>query len=236
MKTVNDIREYFKNELKEERFTTDKTGAQTIEMIGASFLADEPSIFGTPSEKYIAAELAWYESGSTNVNDIYGPERDAPAAWKYAADKHGNINSNYGHLIFSKKYHSQFANAAKELIDNPDSRRAMMVYNRPSIWAEYDENGKSDFICTNAVSYAIRDNKLHVVVQMRSNDVVFGYKNDYAWARYVQDKLVRKINRHHRTFSDAWTVGQTLALTAGDITWQVMNLHCYERHFHLVKS
>tara|TARA_R110002167_G_scaffold61562_1_gene173772 strand:- start:12530 stop:13237 length:708 start_codon:yes stop_codon:yes gene_type:complete len=235
MKTVNDIREYFKNELKEERFTTDKTGAQTIEMIGASFLADEPSIFGTPSEKYIASELAWYESGSTNINDIYGPQYSPPAAWKYAADKHGNINSNYGHLIFSKKYHSQFANVAKELIDNPDSRRAMMVYNRPSIWAEYDENGKSDFICTNAVSYAIRDNKLHVVVQMRSNDVVFGYKNDYAWARYVQDKLVRKINRHHRTFSDAWTVGQTPALTAGDITWQVMNIHCYERHFDLVK-
>ena len=61
MKTVNDIREYFKNELKEERFTTDKTGAQTIEMIGASFLANEPSIFGTPSEKYIASELKGFE-------------------------------------------------------------------------------------------------------------------------------------------------------------------------------
>lgn len=235
MKTVNDIREYFKNELKEERFTTDKTGAQTIEMIGASFLADEPSIFGTPSEKYIASELAWYESGSTNINDIYGPERDAPAAWKYAADAHGNINSNYGHLIFSKKYHNQFSNVAKELIDNPDSRRAMMVYNRPSIWTEYNENGKSDFICTNAVSYTIRDAKLHVVVQMRSNDVVYGYKNDFAWAQYVQAKLVRKINRHHRTFRDAWSVGQTPELTTGDITWQVMNLHVYGKHFDLVK-
>jgi len=235
MMTVNDIRQHFIDELAAERFTIDKTGAKTIEIIGASFIADEASIFGTPSEKYIASELAWYESGSTNINDIYGPQYSPPAAWKYAADKHGNINSNYGHLIFSKKYFSQFENVAKELIDNPDSRRAMMVYNRPSIWAEYNENGKSDFICTNAVSYTIRDNKLHVVVQMRSNDAVYGYKNDFSWARYVQDKLIRKINRHHRTFSDAWSVGQTPELTAGDITWQVMNLHTYQKHFELVK-
>tara|TARA_R110000765_G_scaffold51064_3_gene103399 strand:- start:2907 stop:3614 length:708 start_codon:yes stop_codon:yes gene_type:complete len=235
MMTVNDIRQHFIDELAAERFTIDKTGAKTIEIIGASFIADEASIFGTPSEKYIASELAWYESGSTNINDIYGPQYSPPAAWKYAADKHGNINSNYGHLIFSKKYYSQFSNVAKELIDNPDSRRAMMVYNRPSIWAEYNENGKSDFICTNAVSYTIRDNKLHVVVQMRSNDAVYGYKNDFSWARYVQDKLIRKINRHHRTFSDAWSVGQIPELIAGDITWQVMNLHTYEKHFELVK-
>ena len=39
---VWDIREYFIEELKAERFTTDKTGAKTIEMLGASFVADEP--------------------------------------------------------------------------------------------------------------------------------------------------------------------------------------------------
>ena len=33
---VKDIRNHFINELKNERFTTDKTGQKTIEMIGAS--------------------------------------------------------------------------------------------------------------------------------------------------------------------------------------------------------
>ena len=36
----------------------------------SSFIADEPAIFGTPSEDYIQKELDWYLSGSTNVNDI----------------------------------------------------------------------------------------------------------------------------------------------------------------------
>ena len=70
MNNVNDIREYFIDELKAERFTTDKTGAKTIELLGASFIADEPAIFGKPVQEYIEAELAWYESGSTNINDI----------------------------------------------------------------------------------------------------------------------------------------------------------------------
>jgi len=75
--TVSDVREHFIGELKDEAFTTDKTGQKTIELIGASFLADEAAIFGTPSESYINAELDWYLSGSTNINDIYKTESDA---------------------------------------------------------------------------------------------------------------------------------------------------------------
>ena len=68
---VNDIREYFIGELNDEAFTTDKTGQNTIELLGASFLADEPAIFGNPNDEYISSEIDWYVSGSTNVNDIY---------------------------------------------------------------------------------------------------------------------------------------------------------------------
>jgi thymidylate synthase len=230
MNNVNDIREYFIDELKDERFTTDKTGAKTIELLGASFIADEPAIFGKPVQEYINAELAWYESGSTNINDIHGEDKVPPAAWQYAADKYGNINSNYGHLVFSKKYHNQFQNAFDELWSNPDSRRAQMVYNRPSIWVEFDEGGKSDFICTNAQTFYIRDGILHMVSQMRSNDVVFGYKNDYAWAQYLMDKFVSQWNQQCKLQGN-----KHFTIEKGMLTWQVMNLHVYSRHFDLVK-
>jgi len=225
---VQDIRSYFIGELNDEAFTIDKTGQKTIELIGANFIASEPSIFGTPSKEYIDAEIKWYESGSTNINDIHGPDKEPPAAWQYAADAHGNINSNYGHLVFSDKYHSQYERALEELWQNPDSRRAQMVYNRPSIWTEFDENGKSDFICTNAQTFYIRDNILHMVSQMRSNDVVFGYKNDYAWAQHLMDKLVDDYNALAYVHKKA-------PIEKGVLTWQVMNLHVYERHFDLVK-
>lgn len=215
---VSDIRNYFINELNNQSFTVDKTGQKTIELIGASFVADEPAIFGEPNNEYIDKELAWYKSQSPNVNDIYEEGKAPPAAWQYAANKYGEINSNYGLLIWSKKYFSQYSHVLRELRNNPDGRRATMVYNRPSIWVEYDENGKSDFICTNAVSYYIRNNKLHAVVQMRSNDVVYGYKNDYAWQREVLNQLAAATGVH-----------------PGTITWQVQNLHVYERHFGLVK-
>tara|TARA_B110000503_G_scaffold57388_1_gene91952 strand:+ start:2483 stop:3193 length:711 start_codon:yes stop_codon:yes gene_type:complete len=236
MQKVNDVRNHFINELKAERFTTDKTGAQTIEMLGASFIADEPAIFGTPVESYIKSELAWYESMSTNINDIHGKDKAPPAAWQYAADEYGNINSNYGHLVFSEKYHNQYNKAFTELLSNPDSRRAQMVYNRPSIWVEFNEGGKSDFICTNAQTVYIRDNKLHMVSQMRSNDVVFGYKNDYAWAQYLMDKFVADFNMLANNHNLSTFVAEPIQpIEKGTLTWQVMNLHVYSRHFDLVK-
>ena len=54
---------------------------------------------------------------------------------------------------------------------------------------------KNDFICTNSVNYYIRNGEINCVVQMRSNDVVYGYKNDYAWQRYVLKKLTEDYNR-----------------------------------------
>ena len=225
-KNVDHLRRYFVEELLQERFTTDKTGEKTIEIIGASFIADEPAIFGTPNEDYIERELNWYKSQSTNINDIYGSEREPPKAWKYAANKHGEINSNYGYLVFGSKFGCQYNNALFELVTSPDSRRASMVYQRPTIWQEYNDQQKNDFICTNAVTYYIRDGVMECVVQMRSNDVVYGYRNDYAWQKYLLEQMVKDYNMHSRS---------TDKVEVGRIVWQVQNLHVYEKHFDLVK-
>ena len=58
---------------------------------------------------------------------------------------------------------------------------------------------------------------------MRSNDVIFGYRNDYAWQKEVQSRLQEDLN----------ATGMELRL--GQMMWQVQNLHVYERHFDLVK-
>ena len=144
MDSVEDIRRFFIGELNDKAFTIDKTGAKTIELIGASFVATEPSIFGQPNQGYINQELLWYHNMSTNINDIYGEHRGPPDAWKYAANHHGEINSNYGKLIFSDSYHNQYDNVLTELLEHPDGRRATMVYNRPNIWVDYKDNGKND--------------------------------------------------------------------------------------------
>jgi len=231
--TVEDIRNYFKDALALEEFVIDKTGVKTIELINASFIADEESIFGEPNHDYIRREIDWYLSKSLNVNDIPGK---VPEIWKQVADNKGNINSNYGWCIFSPEngfmsYHNIFALEAfkdinsdcqynrvrDELIANPNSRRAVMIYTRPEMWLDYNRNGRSDFMCTNTVQYLIRDNQLHSIVQMRSNDVVFGYRNDYAWQKFVLDSLAAELHMH-----------------PGNIYWNVGSLHVYERHFGMV--
>ena len=110
---VKDIRNYFINELSDAQsgqegiYEIDRTGQKTIELIAASFLADEPAIFGTPSKEYIKNEIKWYESQSTNIYDI-NPDAEPPEAWRHSANQSGEINSNYGHLIFSDKFYYFF--------------------------------------------------------------------------------------------------------------------------------
>jgi thymidylate synthase len=216
MLKVEDIREYLIRELQAESFVVDKTGVKTIEMIGACFEADEPSIFGDVNEEYIQRELDWYKSMSLYVDDIPGI---TPAIWKQVASTEGKINSNYGWAIYSEDNGLQYLNVLDELTANPNSRRAVMIYTRPTMWSDYNHNGMSDFMCTNAVQYMIRDGQLVAVVQMRSNDVVFGYRNDYAWQKYVADMLTRDLGLDIEP----------------KIIWNVGNLHVYERHFDKVK-
>jgi thymidylate synthase len=216
MLKVEHIREHFIEELKYGRFVTDKTGVKTIEMIGATFEANHPTIFGDVNDDYIQRELDWYKSMSLYVDDIPGI---TPAIWKQVADRAGKINSNYGWAIYHKDNYLQYANVLNELTLSPNSRRAVMIYTRPSMWNDYNKDGMSDFMCTNTVQYMIRDEQLVAIVQMRSNDVVFGYRNDYAWQKYVADRMTEdlKLTREPR------------------IIWHVGNLHVYERHFDKVK-
>ena len=216
MLKVQDIRNHFIDELMGSNFVTDKTGVKTIEMIGATFEADEPTIFGEVNDEYVERELEWYKSMSLSVNDIPGK---TPAIWQQVADKYGYINSNYGWAIWHEDNFSQYDNVLKELRANPNSRRAVMIYTRPTMWYDYNFNGMSDFMCTNAVQYMIRDGQLVAVVQMRSNDVVFGYRNDYAWQFHVANQLSDELGLK----------------TWPKIIWHVGNLHVYERHFDKVK-
>ena len=213
---VGNIRNSFYQKLVKQEYVTDKTGVKTLEIMNASFIADQPAIIGKVNEEYVERELAWYKSQSLNVNDIPG---ETPAIWKAVATEDGYINSNYGWCIWSDENHNQYTNVLDELKKNPDSRRANMIYTRPTMHSDYNRNGMSDFMCTNNVQYLIRNGELNALVYMRSNDAVFGYKNDWAWQKHVLDSLCKELN-----------------VPAGQIYWNVSSLHIYERHFGLLKD
>jgi len=222
MDNVESIRRQLVVKYQTNEFVIDKSGVKTLELVGTSFIADEPAIFGEPNAEYIARELEWYQSQSLNVNDIPGV---TPKIWKEVASPEGLINSNYGYLVASYKNGDQYENVLSELLINPNSRRAVMIYTRPTMHTDYNKDGMSDFVCTNTVQYLIRSGKMHAVVQMRSNDLIFGYANDYAWQQYMLNVLINDYN----SFNGVDPV------LKGDITWQVGSLHLYERHFNYIE-
>jgi thymidylate synthase len=220
--TVNDIRKEFLNLYQQNQFVEDKSGTKLVEILNASFVANENSIFGTPNFEYIERELQWYRSQSLYVNDIPGR---VPKIWQMVASKDGKINSNYGYLIWSDQNFNQYQNCLSTLISHPQSRRAVMIYTRPSIQYEYNQNGMSDFICTNSVQYFIRENSLIACVFMRSNDGIFGYPNDKAFQNYVHKKLL-----------DDYNAATNSSIKLGKIYWNVASLHIYSTHFNRIES
>ena len=220
MKSVKDIRETFKNLYRNNEFIIDKSGAKTLEIIGDSYLADEDVIFGTLNTDYANRELEWYLSESLNVNDIPG---GAPTIWKQVSSKDGLINSNYGWCIFSSDNNYQYQNVFSELKRHKDSRRALMIYTRPEMWKDYNKDGMSDFMCTSTVHVLIRNDTLIYIVNQRSCDAVYGYKNDMFWHRYVYNKLFDDLSKYYH-------------LQKSPIIHQVGSLHVYERHFKFLED
>lgn len=212
--TVSAVRHQFGALLDSKEFTIDKTGSKTIELLNVAFIADEPLVFANVNDAYVERELQWYESMSRNVYDIPG---GTPKIWEMVSSTSGEINSNYGWCIWSEENYNQFENVIAELRRAPDSRRATMIYTRPNMHYDYNKDGMSDFMCTNTVQYTVRNGKLITSVYMRSNDSVFGYRNDYAWQKHVSQLVADELN-----------------VELGDIIWNVSNMHVYERHFYLV--
>ena len=212
MLRTSDIRDMFL-----QNFDPDK---KMQELIGVSFIADQPAIFGKLNKEYAEKELKWYNSQSLSIKKMDNP----PKLWNHVASSKGYINSNYGWCIHNAGNFYQYHCVKMTLFKDKNSRRGIMIYTRPTIQVEYNLHGMDDFICTNAVNYFIRDNKLHCVVQMRSNDAIYGYKNDLYWQQYVLRSLLEDLKEKYQD------------LQIGDIIWNAASLHVYPRHYYLLEK
>jgi thymidylate synthase len=215
-----------------EHFVVDKNGGKTVELIDHRLVfkpALGPNInlydMRKTPEKYVQQELDWYLSQDLSIF----PKMAHVKIWNDVATKNDKqeINSNYGWCVFSNENHNQYEHCLKELIANKATRRAVMLYTRPSMWEDWQREGMRDFICTDGVQCFIRDNRLTYIVKQRSCDFIFGLFNDYAWHQYVCMKLLRDLKE----------IGHYDLLEEDvEIIYHPFSLHVYERHFDLVKK
>ena len=180
--------------------------------------------FQTP-KKYVKAELDWYKSMDLSIIGHEGIESNPTWQSCCTKDEKKEINSNYGWCVFSEENGSQYDNCLEVLKKDKTTRNAIIMYNRPEIYKDYKRNGMHDMICTFMSHFFIRNNKLYMIHNMRSNDVRYGFIcSDLAWNCFVYQNMYEDLKS---TYPD---------LEVGTIIWTSDSMHLYSRHFNDLKN
>lgn len=179
--TVNDAWEYwYKNlaaQAKRGKNDTSRDGAVVGEYLNAITVIDDPTRFIVTSPirkmpmRYAVGELLWYLSSNNGLKAI----QNFTSAWDRMSDDGKVVNSNYGHKIHEFYGFDQWDYVKKCLEKDRNSRQAVIQI-RPA--EDYIEKPTKDMPCTVSLQFFIRDNKLHLTVYMRSNDIWMGFPYD----------------------------------------------------------
>lgn len=163
--------------------------------------------------KYFAGEVAWYLKKDCDIDYI----NKFSNFWKGITNPGTNeINSNYGNLLFGP----QLKWCLDSLKADVNTRQAIAFLNQP----KYQFEGNKDFVCTMYLNFFIRDNKLNMKVQMRSNDIFYGLSFDAPFFAFVHQHMLLWLNETYPT------------LEIGEYMHFADNIHYYERHFELADS
>jgi thymidylate synthase len=163
--------------------------------------------------KYFAGELVWYLNKDTNVDYI----NQFSGFWKNITNPNTNeINSNYGSLLFGE----QLDWVVTSLKNDKNTRQAIAFLNQP----KYQFKGNKDFVCTMYLNFSIRENKLDMKVQMRSNDIFYGLTFDAPFFAFV----------HQHVY--LWLKSTYPELELGTYYHFADNIHFYERHYELAEK
>lgn len=212
--------------LNKPEFIASPRGMEVREIRDCSFEIKYPmnnifsNEFRSSPTKYIAAELLAYFSG-TNRIDFIGKYAKM---WNTLLNPDGiTVNSMYGNLLFKEVNNhglTQYQWVLESLKKDKDSRQAFMHFNKPH--HQFFEN--KDQVCTLQALFHIRENKLHMTLTMRSNDVVLGFMTDWAFFSILHYHVFLHLKNHYTE------------LEMGSYTHISHSMHLYERNYELVKK
>jgi len=138
-------------------------------------------------QEYAEAEWQWYLSGNRNISELGRLYGKTPEIWKRMADKRGNVNSNYG---WQWQRNDQLYKVVSMLRNNNNTRQAAIsIYDGKEI-TDYAH----DTPCTYAVQFTIVHNRLDMCVNMRSNDLWYGFCNDQYCFSMLQGLVAHELD------------------------------------------
>tara|TARA_R110000803_G_scaffold30644_1_gene68987 strand:- start:5304 stop:5936 length:633 start_codon:yes stop_codon:yes gene_type:complete len=154
------------------------------------------------NKKYADREWEWYLSGDPSGEEI---SKFAPI-WRKHMDENGNVRSNYG---WQWNRGSQLDRIIDKLHADKNTRQALLsIYDGKEI-GTYSK----DTPCTSSIHFQVVNNKLCMTVNMRSNDLWFGFCND----QYCFSKLQEMVSNE-------------LSLEVGWYYHFSSNIHLYDKH------
>ena len=160
---------------------------------------------------YIIGEYLWYNSSRNDLDFISKFSK----FWSNISDDGITSNSAYGYILQKKHGFNQIDCIIDLLKKDPSSRRAVLNINVPNI----NVSSTKDELCTIALIYFIRDNKLHSTAIMRSNDILFGLRNDLPYFIRLQKYIADSLNIEY-----------------GSYTHFATSIHLYEKDIQIAKN
>ena len=192
----------------------DTRGSEVLELIDQKLRLTNPTKLGIYDrarkfkKEYAIAELLWYIGRDPKPGNI----GELASIWNDIKDEHGHVESNFCTYIFGE----QWEWVVTELESDPESRRAVIA-----IYANgHKYSNEKDHPCTMALQFLIRNEHLHLIWNMRSSDLVFGFCNDMFCAGMILQLMLNDLDE--------------MDLRLGDITFNLGSLHIYERHFKMI--
>ena len=143
--------------------------------------------------EYAEAEWQWYLSGDPSIDKLGEINGSIPPIWEKMADSDRKVRSNYG---WQWEREHQLDKVIQMLKVYPDTRQAVLsIYDGKEI-----STYRKDTPCTYAVQFTILDNKLHMAVLMRSNDLWFGFCNDQYCFASLQELVAERLSMELGTY------------------------------------
>lgn len=175
---ATDAWEYWYKELEEQHKNgfrdSSRDGDVVGEFINAITIITDPRNNIVKSDlrklnlRYMIGELLWYNAADNTLAGI----QNYTKAWNRMSDDGITVNSNYGHKIRKFYGFDQWEHVKNLLNSDQNSRQAVIHIKNPS------QEKTKDTPCTICLQFFIRDNKLHLTVYMRSNDIWMGFPYD----------------------------------------------------------
>jgi thymidylate synthase len=183
-------------------------GIEVRERLGESYMVPMVAFLNLAERDvnlgFMFKEAEWIISGSNRLAELTPYMK----SYKNYSDDGTFLRGAYG-----PKVADQLSWVVENLSNDKDSRQALL-----NIWRE--RPGPSlDIPCTTQMQFFIRDNELHSITSMRSQDIVLGFTYDVFTFSMVAKAVQCLLN------------DKGIKTNLGNLQVNVGSLHVYERHY-----